>query len=68
MFVINLALFDIIMAIEFPMFIFNSFSERLIGYDLGCTIYAALGSVSGIGGAFANAIIAFDRFKCVHFV
>lgn len=63
MFIINLAIFDLFMMIEMPMFIFNSFSERLLGYDTGCTIYAALGSFSGIGGAITNAMIAYDRYK-----
>lgn len=63
MFILNLAVFDLVMMVEMPMFIVNSFSERLIGSDIGCGIYAALGSVSGIGGAITNAVIAFDRYK-----
>lgn len=47
MFIVNLAIFDLLMMLEMPMFIANSFYERLLGYDLGCTIYAALGSLSG---------------------
>lgn len=63
MFVINLALFDLLMMLEIPMFIVNSFSQRLMGYDTGCNIYAVLGSLSGIGGAITNAVIAYDRYK-----
>lgn len=48
MFIVNLAIFDLLMMLEMPMFIANSFHERLLGYELGCTIYAALGSLSGI--------------------
>lgn len=48
MFIVNLAIFDLLMMLEMPMFIANSFQQRLLGYDLGCTIYAALGSLSGI--------------------
>lgn len=66
MFVVNLALFDILMAFEMPLLIVNSFLERPVGWQLGCDIYSALGSVSGIGSAINNAAIAFDRYKYVH--
>ncbi|OXU30644.1 hypothetical protein TSAR_003940 [Trichomalopsis sarcophagae] len=63
LFIINLALFDLVMALEIPMLIINSFIERMIGWGLGCDIYAALGSVSGIGSAITNAAIAYDRYR-----
>jgi r-opsin len=63
MFIINLAIFDLLMMLEMPMFIVNSFNQRLLGYEIGCDIYAVLGSLSGIGGAITNAVIAFDRYK-----
>ncbi|XP_072947405.1 opsin-3 [Epargyreus clarus] len=65
MFVINLAIFDLMMMLEMPMFIVNSFYQRLLGYQLGCDIYAVLGGFSGIGGAITNAVIAFDRYKTI---
>ncbi|CAH2091414.1 unnamed protein product [Euphydryas editha] len=65
MFVINLAVFDLMMMLEMPMLISNSFYQRPLGYQLGCDIYAVLGSLSGYGGAMANAIIAFDRYKTI---
>lgn len=65
MFIVNLAIFDFIMMLEMPMFIVNSFTEKIMGSDTGCNIYAALGSVSGIGGAITNAVIAFDRYKTI---
>jgi hypothetical protein len=61
-----LALFDLVMALEIPMLIANSFVERILGWNLGCDIYAALGSVSGIGSAITNAAIAYDRYRYVH--
>lgn len=68
MFVINLAVFDLTMMLEMPLLITNSFYQRPVGYQLGCDIYAVLGSLSGIGGAITNAVIAFDRYKYVfHF-
>ncbi|CAD7086066.1 unnamed protein product [Hermetia illucens] len=65
LFIVNLAIFDLLMMLEMPMFLANSSAGRLLGYDLGCTIYAALGSVSGIGASISNAVIAFDRYKVI---
>lgn len=65
MFIVNLAIFDLLMMCEMPMFLVNAFSERLVGYETGCAIYAALGSVSGIGGAISNAVIAYDRYRTI---
>nr|ADN96745.1 blue-sensitive visual pigment [Dryas iulia] len=65
MFVINLAVFDLMMMIEMPLLVINSFHQRLVGYQLGCDIYATLGSFSGIGGAITNAVIAYDRYKTI---
>nr|BAP11264.1 B-sensitive opsin [Graphium sarpedon] len=65
MFVINLAVFDLMMMIEMPLLIINSFYQHPIGFQLGCDIYATLGSISGIGGAITNAVIAFDRYKTI---
>jgi len=63
LFIINLALFDLTMALEIPMLIVNSFYQRMVGWELGCDIYAALGSVSGMGSAITNAAIAYDRYR-----
>lgn len=63
MFVVNLAIFDLVMMTEMPLLIINSFLERMWGWELGCDIYAAIGSVSGIGQAITNAAIAFDRYR-----
>nr|QPZ55119.1 BRh1 [Eumaeus atala] len=65
MFVINLAIFDSLMMIEMPMLIVNSFYQKMLGYQVGCDLYASLGAFSGIGGAITNAIIAFDRYKTI---
>ncbi|CAD7086067.1 unnamed protein product [Hermetia illucens] len=63
--IVNLAIFDFIMMLEMPMFLANSCFERIVGFELGCNIYAALGSVSGIGAAITNAMIAYDRYKAI---
>ncbi|XP_012271890.1 opsin, blue-sensitive [Orussus abietinus] len=64
-FVVNLALFDLLMALEMPMLIVNSFLERMMFWEVGCDVYAILGSISGIGSAINNAAIAFDRYKTI---
>nr|BAJ22052.1 B-sensitive opsin [Parnassius glacialis] len=65
MFVINLALFDLTMMLEMPLLIMNSFYQYPVGFQLGCDIYGIIGSLSGIGGAITNAVIAFDRYKTI---
>ncbi|XP_051170931.1 opsin, blue-sensitive-like [Leptopilina boulardi] len=65
MFIINLSLFDLMMMLEMPLLIANSFLERMLGWQLGCDIYGALGSISGIGQAITNAAIAFDRYRTI---
>ncbi|XP_049778983.1 opsin-2 [Schistocerca cancellata] len=66
MFIVNLALFDILMLLEMPMLVVNSlFYQRPVGWELGCDIYAALGSVAGMGSAINNAAIAFDRYRTI---
>lgn len=65
MFILNLAIFDLCMMLEMPMLIYNSYYQRLMGGDISCTIYAVLGSFSGMGGAATNAAIAYDRYKTI---
>lgn len=47
------------------MLILNSFSEHMTGWKIGCDIFAAFGSVAGIGSAVTNAAIAYDRYRYV---
>lgn len=63
MFIVSLAIFDIIMAFEMPMLVINSFIERMIGWEIGCDVYSVFGSISGMGQAMTNAAIAFDRYR-----
>lgn len=65
MFIVNLAIFDLCMMLEMPMLLYNSYFQRIVGGDMACTVYAVLGSFSGIGGAATNACIAFDRYKTI---
>ncbi|CAG9798104.1 unnamed protein product [Chironomus riparius] len=65
LFIVNLAIFDLCMMLEMPMLLYNSYYQRIMGGDLACTIYAILGSFSGIGGSATNAAIAFDRYKTI---
>ncbi|XP_066595261.1 opsin, blue-sensitive [Prorops nasuta] len=65
MFIVNLALFDLVMMTEMPLLIMNSFLERMIGWEIGCDVYGTIGSISGIGSAINNAAIAFDRYRTI---
>ncbi|XP_014613625.1 PREDICTED: opsin, blue-sensitive-like [Polistes canadensis] len=65
MFIVNLAIFDLVMAAEIPHFLINSFLQRIWGWELGCNIFALLGSISGIGQAITNAAIAYDRYRTI---
>lgn len=63
MFIVSLAIFDLCMMLEMPMLLVNSYYQHIVGGDTACTVYAVLGSLSGIGGACTNAAIAYDRYK-----
>lgn len=63
MFIVSLAIFDIIMSFEMPMLVISSFMERMIGWEIGCDVYAVFGSISGMGQSITNAAIAFDRYR-----
>jgi r-opsin len=65
LFIVNLAIFDLCMMLEMPMLLYNSYYQRIMGGDVACTIYAILGSFSGIGGSATNAAIAYDRYKVI---
>ncbi|XP_036144477.1 opsin, blue-sensitive isoform X2 [Monomorium pharaonis] len=64
-FILNLAVFDLLMAMEMPMLIVNSFLERTIGWETGCDVYALFGGISGMGQSITNAVIAFDRYRTI---
>ncbi|XP_054009056.1 opsin, blue-sensitive [Hylaeus anthracinus] len=65
MFIVNLAVFDLLMGFEMPMLIVNCFMERMMAWEVGCNVYAVLGSISGFGQAISNAVIAFDRYRTI---
>ncbi|XP_055379315.1 opsin-3-like [Condylostylus longicornis] len=65
LFILNLAIFDLAMMLEMPMFLVNSAVEYIVGFESACNIYAALGSISGQGAAITNAMIAFDRYRTI---
>lgn len=65
MFIVNLAIFDLCMMLDMPMLLYNSFHQRMMGGEITCIAYATFGSISGIGGATTNAVIAYDRYKTI---
>ncbi|XP_006624058.1 opsin, ultraviolet-sensitive [Apis laboriosa] len=65
MFVVNLAICDFFMMIKTPIFIYNSFNTGFALGNLGCQIFAVIGSLTGIGAAITNAAIAYDRYSTI---
>ncbi|XP_011306382.1 opsin, ultraviolet-sensitive [Fopius arisanus] len=65
MFVINLAFCDFMMMLKTPIFIYNSYHNGFALGNLGCQIFAVMGTLSGIGAAITNAAIAFDRYRTI---
>ncbi|XP_015608081.1 opsin, ultraviolet-sensitive [Cephus cinctus] len=65
MFVVNLAICDFFMMIKTPIFIYNSFNTGFALGNLGCQIFAFIGSLSGIGASITNAAIAYDRYSTI---
>nr|APY20584.1 ultraviolet sensitive opsin 1 [Coccinella septempunctata] len=65
MFVVNLAFCDFVMMLKTPIFIYNSFYRGFALGQLGCQIFAFMGSLSGIGAGMTNAFIAYDRYTTI---
>ncbi|XP_055950061.1 opsin, ultraviolet-sensitive-like isoform X1 [Argiope bruennichi] len=65
MFVIALAMADLLMMAKTPVFIYNSFNLGPAFGNLGCIIYGVVGAYSGLGSAFCNAIISYDRYRVI---
>ncbi|XP_073821216.1 opsin Rh5-like [Musca autumnalis] len=63
--IINLAIFDLIMALNMPHYMINAIMGYFWGGDLGCDIYAVIGGISGQGAAVTNAFIAYDRYRTI---
>ncbi|XP_072397619.1 opsin, ultraviolet-sensitive-like [Diabrotica undecimpunctata] len=65
MFVVNLAFCDFVMMLKAPIFLYNAFHHGYALGHTGCQIFAAMGSLSGIGAGMTNACIAYDRFTTI---
>ncbi|KAL3285106.1 hypothetical protein HHI36_019230 [Cryptolaemus montrouzieri] len=65
MFVVNLAFCDFLMMLKTPIFIYNSFYRGFALGQMGCQIFAFMGSLSGIGAGMTNACIAYDRYTTI---
>nr|BAO03859.1 UVopsin1 [Sogatella furcifera] len=65
MFVVNLAICDLLMMVKIPIFIYNSFNLGFAAGHLGCQIFGTIGSFSGIGASATNAAIAYDRYNVI---
>nr|QWV42721.1 ultraviolet sensitive opsin [Mimemodes sp. CRS 2021] len=65
MFVVNLAFCDFIMMLKTPLFIYNSVNRGFAAGQLGCQVFAFMGSLSGIAAGMTNACIAYDRYTTI---
>nr|QWV42686.1 ultraviolet sensitive opsin 2 [Porrostoma sp. CRS 2021] len=65
LFVVNLAFCDFFMMVKTPIFIYNSFHRGFATGQLGCQIFAFIGSITGIGASMTNACIAYDRYATI---
>nr|QWV42708.1 ultraviolet sensitive opsin 2 [Lygistopterus sanguineus] len=65
MFVVNLAICDFFMMVKTPIFIYNSFFRGFAAGQVGCQIFAFIGSLTGIGASMSNACIAYDRYATI---
>nr|QWV42691.1 ultraviolet sensitive opsin [Epicauta chinensis] len=65
MFVVNLAIFDFIMMLKTPVFIYNSFYRGFALGHMGCQVFGLMGAISGIGAGMTNACIAYDRYTTI---
>ncbi|CAG9561253.1 unnamed protein product [Danaus chrysippus] len=63
--ILNLAISDFIMMAKAPLFIYNSALRGFAAGDLGCQIFALMGSYSGIVASMTNACIAYDRHSTI---
>ncbi|KAL0270437.1 UNVERIFIED_CONTAM: hypothetical protein PYX00_007847 [Menopon gallinae] len=65
MFVVNLAIFDFIMMAKTPIMIYNSMHSGFAAGHTWCQVFAAMGTISGIGASATNACIAYDRYATI---
>ncbi|KAK8381800.1 hypothetical protein O3P69_015071 [Scylla paramamosain] len=67
MLVVNLALSDLIMlTTNFPFFTYNCFAGGMWSFSASyCTIYAALGAVTGVCSIWSLCMISYDRFNVI---
>nr|BAM95290.1 UV-sensitive opsin [Leptidea amurensis] len=63
--ILQLAVFDFIMMAKAPVFIYNSAMRGFAAGALACQLFALVGSYSGIGQAWTNACIAYDRHSTI---
>jgi hypothetical protein len=63
LFVANLAMLDLVMMAQLPIFVANSLYQGQVMGKLGCDLFGALGGIAGMGAAVNNVAIAYDRYR-----
>ncbi|KAF4524341.1 Short wavelentgh sensitive B opsin 3 [Ephemera danica] len=65
LFVANLAILDLVMMSQLPIFVANSLYQGQVLGQLGCNLFGLLGAVAGMGNAVNNVAIAYDRHRSI---
>jgi r-opsin len=68
LFIANLAIFDLIMMSQLPIFVGNSLYQGQIFGKIGCTLFGLLGALAGMGAAMNNVAIAYDRYRFAYLI
>ncbi|XP_065334809.1 opsin-3-like [Cloeon dipterum] len=66
-FVANLAVLDLVMMAQLPIFVANSLYQGQVMGKVGCQLFGTLGGIAGMGAAVNNVAIAYDRYRTIAF-
>ncbi|ETN63380.1 ultraviolet-sensitive opsin [Anopheles darlingi] len=65
--VVNLAVADLLIMLEAPLFIYNSIYQGPAFGSIGCTVYALMGAIGGTVAIGTLTVISIDRYNVVVF-
>ncbi|XP_059485493.1 opsin, blue-sensitive-like [Neocloeon triangulifer] len=65
LFLANLAVLDLVMMSQLPIFVANSLYQGQVLGTVGCNLFGTLGAISGMGNAVNNVAIAYDRYRSI---
>ncbi|KAF4524342.1 Short wavelentgh sensitive B opsin 2 [Ephemera danica] len=65
LFIANLAILDLVMMSQLPIFVANSLYQGQVMGQGGCIVFGLTGAISGMGAAVNNVAIAYDRYRSI---